>query len=879
MKLVNEHIIFEKFQEDSDPIHDMGIGLFRPRNFDSKKDLHDFLAKNIEGIFKVQKLPTAFMALAKTGGAVSIKSANLDHLERFVSKYISINNWKVKGHETISSFELADKLAALNKGIIYVSKEDWDNNKVKLDAALVKLRKKSTRRVHEAFSEDSDAIKDMGIGMQKEIEKFKKWVNNDRGLNVFEDDNIERLLSWGAFFNRFDIVDYAIDNGADINHRHGTPLHYAACAFNTEMGVHLVERGADFMMAQAGVKAGSLSSDTEAGMTKIANALNKKVNEKFEEVSDPITDLGIGTFVKRDFNDLQKFKDFLVQHLPNILNMDKIPFDILYRAGGVMNQHWYNVIARYLKKYVSYDGISIDKPSNKVYWWPEMLKNELEKIGFKSKLDKDYGLEYRDANEAFKSESDPIHDLGIGVIPKFIKQLKKDANDEEDIEYAYEQTIRKFNYRYPGIDWQKIFDELSEDALNEKFKADSDPVRDLGIGVTRVYYYFYISGWAENIPIDFNNPNHIALLKWLQNNKSTNYFYANELQKCRRLCRKARIIQKSPDGKVYTPEMNKNSGPDITLRVASVNDPDHLFDKGVYQEWVWNFHDVSLNTEDHYKPWSEVKGKIKENVNERLGFTEDGDPIRDMGIGVQAHWDRLRGGDVFMITNDLPNLDKYAGQYVYVIEASKYAQKSPGGAENCKGVNYKIYKTKKALLADKKKRTHWKEGDKIWYWPFNFFKEFLRKVDKEELKESYMGFTDDSDPIADMGIGEADKFEKALYDFILKGFDGFYSNLNEIIAKGSAITIGWDHDPYEDNFKYQVKSSLISSGFDKYVNGIDAVSKRKKSTFSDEVAIPIKQEYWYILDGIESIEKKRINTKMHFKDRNGHTYEIKINWK
>jgi hypothetical protein len=34
MKLVREHIIFEKFTEDSDPIRDMGIGFGNPVNFE-----------------------------------------------------------------------------------------------------------------------------------------------------------------------------------------------------------------------------------------------------------------------------------------------------------------------------------------------------------------------------------------------------------------------------------------------------------------------------------------------------------------------------------------------------------------------------------------------------------------------------------------------------------------------------------------------------------------------------------------------------------------------------------------------------------------------------------------------------------------------------
>jgi len=297
---------------------------------------------------------------------------------------------------------------------------------------------------------------------------------------------------------------------------------------------------------------------------------------------------------------------------------------------------------------------------------------------------------------------------------------------------------------------------LVRENIFEKFSEHSDPVRDLGIGAVRVYYFFYISEWAENRLIDFNNPDHIKLLDWLKFHKAVNNYNSKELYEAKKLCKKAGLLYQDSIGDYHTPRMSRNEGPDIMLRVSSANSEDHLFDKGIYQEWVWNFYDISSDPADHYKTWAEIKAKLKESINEK--------------------------------------------------------------------------------------------------------------------------FDDQSDPIKDMNIGEAGKFEKAFYDFILSGFEGFYSDLNKIVAKGSVITIDWSHDPYEDNFRNQIKSSLKSSGFIKYVN-IDAISKRKNSTFSSQVAIPLKSEYWYILDGIESIEKKRVNTSLHFKDRWGHTYEIKINWK
>jgi hypothetical protein len=86
--------------------------------------------------------------------------------------------------------------------------------------------------------------------------------------------------------------------------------------------------------------------------------------------------------------------------------------------------------------------------------------------------------------EAFTEKSDPIKDMGIGSIALFKKQLEKDANDPDDIEYAYGETIRKFRRKYPDTDWVKIFNKLSDNIyVNEAFTEDeSDPIADMGIG-------------------------------------------------------------------------------------------------------------------------------------------------------------------------------------------------------------------------------------------------------------------------------------------------------------------------------------------------------------------------------------------------------------
>lgn len=49
--------IYEKFTQDSDPIHDMGIGIFVKRTFFSEKEMIDYLLKILPGILKTEKIP------------------------------------------------------------------------------------------------------------------------------------------------------------------------------------------------------------------------------------------------------------------------------------------------------------------------------------------------------------------------------------------------------------------------------------------------------------------------------------------------------------------------------------------------------------------------------------------------------------------------------------------------------------------------------------------------------------------------------------------------------------------------------------------------------------------------------------------------------
>ena len=80
----------EKFTDESDPIHDLGIGIYTPRSFSSNQDLYEFLYdimpalchvnKPIDGI---SKYPTLYF-----------KGNIVKDLKNYIREYVKMTNDK-----------------------------------------------------------------------------------------------------------------------------------------------------------------------------------------------------------------------------------------------------------------------------------------------------------------------------------------------------------------------------------------------------------------------------------------------------------------------------------------------------------------------------------------------------------------------------------------------------------------------------------------------------------------------------------------------------------------------------------------------------------------------------------------------------------------
>jgi len=145
MKLVREHID-EKFTEKSDPIEDLEIGIFQPRIFTNIDDGAEFMLKALPAILKKDKIPEDILKprIQEIDPHYSFNPEYFAPILKYVKKYIST--------KPIDSL--------------------WVRSAI-LSALVLQLRNMGyPKKIYEKFEDESDPIKDMGIGA---ISFGKKW--------------------------------------------------------------------------------------------------------------------------------------------------------------------------------------------------------------------------------------------------------------------------------------------------------------------------------------------------------------------------------------------------------------------------------------------------------------------------------------------------------------------------------------------------------------------------------------------------------------------------------------------------------------------------------------------------------------------------------
>jgi len=90
MHLVREYIN-EKFTDESDPIKDLGIGIYHERNFESDEDIIEWLCIVSMSLFKLNNIKD----LLTNDGVYYIKPVYADKLREYSRQYVSLNERKI----------------------------------------------------------------------------------------------------------------------------------------------------------------------------------------------------------------------------------------------------------------------------------------------------------------------------------------------------------------------------------------------------------------------------------------------------------------------------------------------------------------------------------------------------------------------------------------------------------------------------------------------------------------------------------------------------------------------------------------------------------------------------------------------------------------
>jgi len=107
------------------------------------------------------------------------------------------------------------------------------------------------------------------------------------------------------------------------------------------------------------------------------------IYEKFTEEGDPIHDMNIGFPNERNFTDENEFFEELIRYIPYILKKKSIPKDILGKPSeGAINDKYFGKIYDYIRKYWTFNGITVTNGMSGVFWWPGDVRSMLIKRGY-----------------------------------------------------------------------------------------------------------------------------------------------------------------------------------------------------------------------------------------------------------------------------------------------------------------------------------------------------------------------------------------------------------------------------------------------------------------------------------------------------------------
>jgi len=346
--------------------------------------------------------------------------------------------------------------------------------KVLKDHIAKEKRKKVKESVNEKFTEDSDPIVDMNIGMMHQIKLWMKSINKS-----FE--NKHNALVYSARHGKLDFVKYLLAAGADVHDNTDYALRYASYYGHTEVVKVLLAAGADVHA----INYSAIQLAYINGHTKVVKVLKdhiakerkvkESLNEKFTEDSDPIEDMNIGMMhqIKLWIESIGESFEDKDNALCICAEYGKTEFVKFLLAVGA-NVHVYN---DYALRWASREGhtevvrVLLAAGANvhagidyALRWASYYRHTEVVKV-LKDHIAKERKVK-ESLNEKFTEDSDPIYDMNIGPID-YINNLPEIILNADDEMFFW--TVKLHPTKIVVCFNMPIIDEHKEIHSNQKF--------------------------------------------------------------------------------------------------------------------------------------------------------------------------------------------------------------------------------------------------------------------------------------------------------------------------------------------------------------------------------------------------------------------------
>lgn len=240
--------INEKFTQDTDPIKDLNIGLVKYWKESFKKfQYYAYTQECYDGekFSDLVKFPNIYFKSICLAVLVRIIYFTLKNIVN-AEKNVNINNI----FKNVVKKQLLDLTSA---GLSELEKQiEEDAKKILKEKYKVDVDSKENIIINEKFTQDSDPIDDLGIGMKA---RLAKWLNKHK--DDLTNANIEKfqwglskgydgILAFCASQNKFEFVKYLVEANliSNIRYSQSLALRWAASTGNVKMIKFLVENGA-----------------------------------------------------------------------------------------------------------------------------------------------------------------------------------------------------------------------------------------------------------------------------------------------------------------------------------------------------------------------------------------------------------------------------------------------------------------------------------------------------------------------------------------------------------------------------------------------------------------------------------------------------------